>query len=69
MPRISYVDMSTVDDPVVIESVDRARRVGTPRPEIQLIMAHNPTAMKAFDALWFTAFKQGVLEHELKELV
>ena len=69
MARVPYVDPASVNDPEIVASVERARRVGTPRPEIQLVMAHIPDAMKRFDALWFAAFKQGVVEHELKELL
>lgn len=69
MARVPYVDVASLDDPEVVASIERARRVGTPRPEIQLVFAHIPDAMKRFDAVWLAAVKQGVVEHELKELL
>lgn len=35
MPNISYVDLATVDDPELPDVMERARTVGTPRPESQ----------------------------------
>jgi alkylhydroperoxidase family enzyme len=68
MPRISYPDLSAIDDPEVLEILDRARRVGTPRPESQAIRAHVPAVMKTFTAAWMQTFVDGVLDHAIKEL-
>lgn len=68
MARISYVDESTLRDPELIRYLDEARRIGTPRPETQSIRTHVPAVAKAFMRAWEKIFRQGVLEHELKEL-
>lgn len=68
MARISYVDESTLRDPELIRYLDEARRIGTPRPETQSIRTHVPAVAKAFMRAWERIFRQGVLEHELKEL-
>ena len=69
MPRISYVGDDAITDPEVRASIHRAHHTGTPRPEIQMVMAHIPETMKRFDAFWFQGFKAGVVDHDLKELV
>jgi len=68
MPRISYVDPSTIEDPELLAILERARRFGTPRPESQAVRAHNPAVMKAFAHAWETFFRQGVCDHAIKEL-
>jgi hypothetical protein len=69
MARISYVDPRTIDDPEVREFIEEAERVGTPRPEIQLIRAHVPAVIRSFVYTWNSVFKSGIVEHELKELL
>ena len=68
MPHISYVDPATVDDPQLIEIMERARTMGTPRPESQAIRLHHPPVMKAFNNAWEVFFRQGVTDHAVKEL-
>ena len=68
MARIPYPDLSEIEDPEVIEALERARRVGTPRPESQAIRAHVPAVLKSFTRAWTDTFVEGVVEHELKEL-
>lgn len=68
MARIPYPDLSSIDDPEVLAALDRARRVGTPRPESQAIRAHVPAVLKSFTKAWMETFVEGVVEHELKEL-
>ena len=68
MPRIPYRDYETIDDPEIVEFLDRARRVGTPRPESQAIRAHVPAVAKTFSAAWQETFVDGVVDHDLKEL-
>jgi len=69
MARISYVDLTTIDDPEVRAFIEEAERVGTPRPEIQLIRAHVPAVIRSFVYTWQSVFKSGIVDHELKELV
>ena len=66
MARISYV--TDLDDPELREYLDDARRYGTPRPETQAIRSHVPAVAKAFSRAWDTIFREGIVEHELKEL-
>ena len=68
MARISYVDLDKLDDPELRGYMEQARRFGTPRPETQAIRSHVPAVARAFSRAWDRIFRQGVLEHSLKEL-
>jgi alkylhydroperoxidase family enzyme len=68
MPHISYVDPGTVEDPELVAIMERARSLGTPRPESQAIRLHHPEVMKAFNHAWEVFFRQGVTDHSIKEL-
>ena len=69
MARISYVDPTSITDPEIRAFIEEAERVGTPRPDIQLIRAHVPAVIRSFVYTWKSLFKGGLVEHELKELV
>ena len=69
MARIPYVDRESIADPEIRDFIDEAERVGTPRPEIQLIRAHVPAVIRSFTYTWKNLFKSGIVEHELKELL
>jgi hypothetical protein len=66
--RISYVDLSTVTDPELLADMEHSRLYGTPRPETQAIRFHVPSVAKAFMRPWKTVFREGQVEHSLKEL-
>jgi alkylhydroperoxidase family enzyme len=68
MPHISYVDPAAVEDPELEAIMERARTLGTPRPESQAIRLHNPDVMKAFNNAWEVFFRQGEVDHSVKEL-
>jgi len=68
MARIGYVDERTLDDPELVAYLEEARRVGTPRPETQSIRSHVPAVAKAFMRAWHNIFRQGIVDHGLKEL-
>jgi hypothetical protein len=68
MARISYVDAETLDDVELRAYMEHARRFGTPRPETQAIRSHVPAVARAFGRAWDRMFRNGVLEHSLKEL-
>jgi alkylhydroperoxidase family enzyme len=68
MTNISYVDLKAVTDPELLRIMERARTVGTPRPESQAIRLHHPEVMKAFNNAWEVFFRQGVTDHAVKEL-
>ena len=66
--RISYVDPATISDARMLAELDRCRREGTPRPESQAIRAHVPAAFWSFAAAWDGVFRNGVMDHAIKEL-
>jgi hypothetical protein len=68
MPRIPYVDPEEISDPEIRAYLERARKEGTPRPESQAIRAHNPNVIRAFSQAWELTFRNGVVDHALKEL-
>jgi alkylhydroperoxidase family enzyme len=68
MARISYVDPATIDDPELAADLEHSRRYGTPRPETQAIRFHVPAVAKAFMRPWKTIFREGIVDHSLKEL-
>ena len=68
MARISYVDPASLTDPELVRYLDEARRFGTPRPETQAIRSHVPAVAKAFSRGWNRIFRDGLVEHSLKEL-
>jgi hypothetical protein len=66
--RISYVDPAAITDPELSADMEDSRRYGTPRPETQAIRFHVPDVARAFMLPWKTLFRQGLVEHPLKEL-
>jgi alkylhydroperoxidase family enzyme len=66
--RISYVDPSTITDAKMLAELDRCRREGTPRPESQAVRAHVPAAFWSFAEAWEGVFRNGVMDHAIKEL-
>lgn len=68
MARIGYVDPASITDPELRRYMKDARRIGTPRPETQSIRSHVPAVAKAFMRAWERIFRQGIVEHPLKEL-
>jgi len=67
-PRISYVNPETVADPEMRAEFERCRREGTPRPESQAVRAHVPAVFWSFANTWRDVFRNGVLDHAVKEL-
>jgi alkylhydroperoxidase family enzyme len=67
-PRISYVDPATVKDPAMVAEFERCALEGTPRPESQAIRAHVPATFWSFANTWRDVFKNGVADHNIKEL-
>src|SRR6266545_4237540 len=57
MPRISYPDLSKIDDPEILGYLEHARRHGTPRPESQAIRSHNQNVIRAFSQAWDPTFR------------
>ena len=68
MPHIPYVDPKKIVDPEIRDYLDRARKEGTPRPESQAIRANNPNVIRAFSQAWDLTFRNGAVDHKLKEM-
>lgn len=68
MARISYVLPAAITDPELQEDMEHSRLYGTPRPETQAIRFHVPAVAKAFMRPWKSIFRDGIVEHPLKEL-
>ena len=68
MARLSYVDPASLTDPELVEYLELARRFGTPRPETQAIRSQVPAVAKAFSRGWEKIFRNGIVDHPLKEL-
>jgi len=68
MPRISYVDPASITDPELAGYLEDSRRYGTPRLESQAIRAHVPEVLRSFNQSWQKVFREGVLDHSIKEL-
>jgi hypothetical protein len=66
--RISYVPRDQLADPELVEYMEHAERFGTPRPETQAIRSHVPDVARAFSRGWARIFREGLVEHALKEL-
>ncbi len=67
--RMPLVDISTLNDPELDVIIEKARRLSTPKPAWYQTLASNPGVAKAFAHYWDTAFRNGRVEHEIKELM
>ncbi len=65
--RISYVPFEEMT-PEMQAEMERCAREGTPRPESTAIRAHVPAAFWFFANGWRDLFREGIVEHTLKEL-
>lgn len=65
--RISYFPYEAMDQRMQEEML-RCAREGTPRPESSAIRAHLPAAFWSFANTWQAVFREGVVDHPLKEL-
>ena len=65
--RISYVALDRMDAAMRAE-MERCQREGTPRPESSAVRAHVPACFWFFANSWRDIFRNGVLEHPIKEL-
>jgi alkylhydroperoxidase family enzyme len=65
--RIGYVPLDKMDERMRAEMA-RCQREGTPRPESSAIRAHVPACFWFFAESWHNIFRNGVLDHAIKEL-
>jgi alkylhydroperoxidase family enzyme len=55
-------------DSPMMAVLNRCAAEGTPRPESSAIRAHSPAAFWAFDQSWDRLFRNGAVDHSIKEL-
>jgi alkylhydroperoxidase family enzyme len=65
--RISYVPLEKMT-PEMRAEMERCQREGTPRPESSAVRAHVPACFWFFANSWRDIFRNGVLDHPIKEL-
>ena len=65
--RISYFPYEAIG-PRMREELLCCAREGTPRPESSAVRAHVPAAFWSFADTWQTVFREGVVDHAVKEL-
>ncbi len=65
--RISYVPLEKMDAAMRTE-MERCAREGTPRPESTSVRAHVKACFWFFANSWHDIFRNGILDHALKEL-
>ena len=65
--RISYVPLDDMT-PEMRAELERCAREGTPRPESSAIRAHVPKAFWFFANSWKDLFREGIVDHDIKEL-
>lgn len=65
--RISYVPLEDMT-PEMQAEMERCAREGTPRPESSAVRAHVPAAFWFFADSWNNLFRNGILDHDIKEL-
>jgi alkylhydroperoxidase family enzyme len=65
--RISYVPLDEMT-PEMQTEMERCAREGTPRPESSAIRAHVPAVFWFFASAWNDLFRNGIVDHSVKEL-
>jgi alkylhydroperoxidase family enzyme len=65
--RISYLSLEKMDARMRVE-MERCQLEGTPRPESSAIRAHVPACFWFFADAWNNIFRNGILDHAIKEL-
>ncbi len=65
--RISYVPYETLNARMQ-EELQRCAEHGTPRPESSAVRAHSERSFWFFADSWQSIFREGVMDHSLKEL-
>jgi alkylhydroperoxidase family enzyme len=65
--RISYIPLEQMT-PEMRAEMERCAREGTPRPESSAVRAHVPAAFWFFANAWKDLFREGIVDHPLKEL-
>jgi alkylhydroperoxidase family enzyme len=67
--RMPLVDVASLKDPELDLIIENSRRLSTPKPAWYQTLASNPQVAKAFAHYWDASFRNGRVEHEIKELM
>ena len=65
--RISYVALEKMT-PEMRAEMERCAHEGTPRPESTAVRAHVPACFWFFANSWNNVFRNGILDHAIKEV-
>lgn len=65
--RISYIDLDKMT-PDMRKEMEHCQREGTPRPESSAVRERVPACFWFFANFWNDIFRNGVLDHPIKEL-
>src|SRR5690349_18344311 len=65
--RISYIPLENMT-PEMRAEMERCQREGTPRPESSAVRAHVQACFWFFANSWRDIFRNGILDHSIKEL-
>jgi alkylhydroperoxidase family enzyme len=65
--RISYIPLERMT-PEMRAEMERCAREGTPRPESTAVRAHVPSCFWFFANSWNDVFRNGILDHAIKEV-
>jgi len=65
--RISYFPLADMDAQMMAV-MNRCALEGTPRPESSAVRAHSQGAFWAFDHAWDRLYRNGIVDHSIKEL-
>lgn len=67
--RLAPVSRDDVDDPALLEVLQRAQRVSAPKPAWYLTLAHDPEMAVGYAQFWELTHRGGRVEHATKELM
>jgi AhpD family alkylhydroperoxidase len=63
------VNVGALHDPELDRIIEQSQRWSTPKPAWYQTLASNPSIAKAFAHYWDIAFRNGRVEHQIKELM
>lgn len=67
--RLPQVPRTAIADPDLLEVLDRAERLSTPKPAWYQTLAHDPEIAVAYARFWDLTHRGGRVEHTTKELM
>jgi AhpD family alkylhydroperoxidase len=67
--RISRLSPDKISDPQLLEVLERAELLSTPKPAWYLTLGHNPEMAVGYARYWDLTHRGGTVEHGIKELM